>query len=691
MSGSSDLRTAAVLASLAQAEQRARMGGGRSKQKTKKLKGVRRPAKAGAANQGCGTGAGGFAAGNQCALEDGVPKTPLGQGGPLTKPNVGKTRAKAKALRKKAADKQKKKQESQKKEPFSYERKRAKRRAAEKAEKSRLEGIREKLARDKKRQEMLQTIRIRRGNERLAISGQGKSLDQSVQEERQRIADQTKANIEKSPIRGVLEEVRDKYVESAQKEYGGPCKGGLCAPIAGGVAAQFPRGKYRDDLEVSEYFGKGGPGSREHATILVVDHQNKVAYEVDIPEGKYQTRTSSGAAVKKSGVEFGPEDVVVRKLKYDDHAPKTGIYSGKGADVTKNAGETTGDFAARKYERDLKEFHKDIDARFKKVEESLASEKAAYEKLRDESDKLQDIHRAAIQKSMTLKGDRAIQESEAERKQTREKWIEASDAYHSAKLAYDEKLYSAQDAAIHDAMEKFTAAYSKTGRGAEVENHIIKPKKKPFVSNDDSVAFIEDLPDVMKFYSRTASPKFIDAITSQKVSLTTSRGGGSHQGTTIEIGVKESSKSSRVRGSIAKTIAHEYAHAIEDSHPEIMRAAAEDYRKRYAKLVSDQRENFGRGVRTINYPTSRYTGPELEGQTQPIREETPSLMGYTRRYTDFNLYENHNDYPAGHRRASGTEVFSTGVEYLYRSPRLMREAHREQFDFTVLALAGLLE
>lgn len=62
----------------------------------KKVKGLRKPAKPGKANQGCGTGSGGFSAGNQCAIEDGIPQQPL------TKPNAAKAKAKADKMKAKA-------------------------------------------------------------------------------------------------------------------------------------------------------------------------------------------------------------------------------------------------------------------------------------------------------------------------------------------------------------------------------------------------------------------------------------------------------------------------------------------------------------------------------------------------------------------------------------------------------------
>lgn len=73
------------------AKRRKRKGRTGGRKALKQPKAGRRPAKGGKGSKGCGTGAGGFAAGNQCALEDGVPQ-------PLKQVNVKKTRIKAKQL-----------------------------------------------------------------------------------------------------------------------------------------------------------------------------------------------------------------------------------------------------------------------------------------------------------------------------------------------------------------------------------------------------------------------------------------------------------------------------------------------------------------------------------------------------------------------------------------------------------------
>jgi hypothetical protein len=88
-----------LIAALARFEERAR-----KPKKRKKVKTTGRPAKMGP-SAGCGTGSGGFKAGNNCAKEDGIPQRPLSQGGALKGANAKDDFARAKAMKEKAAAK----------------------------------------------------------------------------------------------------------------------------------------------------------------------------------------------------------------------------------------------------------------------------------------------------------------------------------------------------------------------------------------------------------------------------------------------------------------------------------------------------------------------------------------------------------------------------------------------------------
>lgn len=119
-----------------------------------------------------------------------------------------------------------------------------------------------------------------------------------------------------SNLRAAIDQTRATYARVAQQVYDafGDGGSGMCHDIAEGVAGEMS-GKF-DGIEVSEYFGKE-VGSRDHVSISLVDHASGRAYELDIPEGKYQRR--SGPVFKKvPGVVFRPSDVVVSELDYGD-------------------------------------------------------------------------------------------------------------------------------------------------------------------------------------------------------------------------------------------------------------------------------------------------------------------------------------------------------------------------------------
>jgi hypothetical protein len=175
-----------LIAALSRFEERAR-----KPKKRKKVKTTGRPAKMGP-SAGCGTGSGGFKAGNNCAKEDGIPQRPLSQGGALKGANAKDDFALAKALKEKAAAKKAKKEADAKAKSIAtkpqrdkarVDRKRAaekqakidelRRAAAErKAQKGERDAAERKAAQeaaDKKRSEMLQKIRIKKANKKLEI------------------------------------------------------------------------------------------------------------------------------------------------------------------------------------------------------------------------------------------------------------------------------------------------------------------------------------------------------------------------------------------------------------------------------------------------------------------------------------------------------------------------------------------
>jgi hypothetical protein len=150
------------------------MGGGRKSQKKKKVRAPGRPARTGR-KTGCGTGSGGFGEGNDCAKEDGIPNRPLSAGGALKMPNVKQLKkevAQEKAAAAVAAEKQRRK-DIQAKKKAAVARKEAK------DQKDSADKQAADAARAKKRAEMLQKIRIKKANEKLAIDGKDFGIPRS--------------------------------------------------------------------------------------------------------------------------------------------------------------------------------------------------------------------------------------------------------------------------------------------------------------------------------------------------------------------------------------------------------------------------------------------------------------------------------------------------------------------------------
>lgn len=142
----------------------------RRPRKQKKVKVAnRRPAKMGA-SAGCGTGAGGFKAGNNCAKEDGIPRKPLSQGGALKKSDAKKDIAAAKALaQKEKAAKEQKMASDVKQRRIEGLRKSAAERKAQKGERDAAEKQAAAEAAAAKKAAMLQKIRIKKANEQLKV------------------------------------------------------------------------------------------------------------------------------------------------------------------------------------------------------------------------------------------------------------------------------------------------------------------------------------------------------------------------------------------------------------------------------------------------------------------------------------------------------------------------------------------
>lgn len=203
-------------AALAFSEQRARMGGMR------KPKAKKRPGKVGRVNKfknsagtGCGTGAGGFKAGNNCQKEDGVPNKTQSPYSALKQPNAKAAKQKAAAMKQKAAIKQAKKLAKDKQTSIQAKQKKAALRKKEKEAKAAEEAKQRAEALAKKKAEMLKVIRKKRANEKLNILGD-KTVDVQQINKNKALAASKKLEVVGTP-KSLAQEIAEAKAAAAAK------------------------------------------------------------------------------------------------------------------------------------------------------------------------------------------------------------------------------------------------------------------------------------------------------------------------------------------------------------------------------------------------------------------------------------------------------------------------------------------
>lgn len=167
------------------AETRGRMGAPRAPKRNKKAKArPGRPAKVGP-SAGCGTGSGGFKAGNNCAKEDGIPRKPFSMGGALKQGPKGELQAAKTAIavkQAKTALKQQKQQAKDKQTSIAAKKNKAAIRKKQKEDKAAEAQKQSDAAAEAKKKAMLQKIRVKKANEKLAVAGTPKSVAQEIKE-----------------------------------------------------------------------------------------------------------------------------------------------------------------------------------------------------------------------------------------------------------------------------------------------------------------------------------------------------------------------------------------------------------------------------------------------------------------------------------------------------------------------------
>lgn len=166
-------------------EVRGRMGAPRAPKRNKKAKArPGRPAKAGP-SAGCGTGAGGFKAGNNCAKEDGIPRKPFSMGGALKQGPKGElqsAKAQIAAKQSKVAAKQAKQQAKDKQTSIVAKKSKAAIRKKQKEDKAAEAQKQADAAAAAKKKATLQKIRVKKANEKLTVAETPKSVAQEIKE-----------------------------------------------------------------------------------------------------------------------------------------------------------------------------------------------------------------------------------------------------------------------------------------------------------------------------------------------------------------------------------------------------------------------------------------------------------------------------------------------------------------------------
>ena len=334
------------------------------------------------------------------------------------------------------------------------------------------------------------------------------------------------------------------------------------------------------------------------------------------------------------------------------------VFSGRGDEsAVQSQGEIKTEFLKRKYQKDLDAYHSEAT----KIE-------ARYEKQLSEAKKDHDDAYAAYRTN----GSSAM-----------------LDKYNSAKKRIEE-LEAKRDSDLHDLVGQFTVAHA----GALARTDSLASSGSVFIQNaiatsqHNAAIAKKEIAKAWNWLSRVAARKHEERILGATIKLRPG-GGGLHQAMNgkndITIGVDD------LGIGIRKTTVHEYGHAIESANKDTLRALTEDYRAKAADfLASNKGAKYKALSAAPNYDAIHKAGEKV-GDYQI---DAPSYLGYARRYSDAGFKESmvkdYANHPDAARIDKGTEVFSTGIESVYREPSAFRKRARHGFDISLLVLAGLL-
>lgn len=221
-------------------EQRGRMGVPRSPKRNKKAKArPGRPAKVGP-SAGCGTGSGGFKAGNNCAKEDGIPRKPFSMGGALKQGPKGELQAVKAQIAIKQAKVAAKQQKQQAKDQLTSKKAKALARKKQKDAKAAEDQKQIDAAAAAKKKAMLQKIRVKKANEKITVAATPKSIAEQIKEAKVAKANEGVKVVETPKT--IAQEIAEAKAVAAAKtaEKGKPAPYRLPAGVKDSVAPPEP-------------------------------------------------------------------------------------------------------------------------------------------------------------------------------------------------------------------------------------------------------------------------------------------------------------------------------------------------------------------------------------------------------------------------------------------------------------------
>lgn len=128
-------------------------------------------------------------------------------------------------------------------------------------------------------------------------------------------------------ISGLVPIIQRAVAETAQNTYNrlqGRKGIGLCSYIAENIVKNLKPLLQTHGFQVTEYWGPGGFNpmkGRDHVSNAIYNPTTRQAFEIDIPENKYQIRKQKTYGFRiLDNVIFSPQDVNITPINFDEFA-----------------------------------------------------------------------------------------------------------------------------------------------------------------------------------------------------------------------------------------------------------------------------------------------------------------------------------------------------------------------------------